>query len=104
MRKAKLQMWFTTKTLVFEAREPDTSLSMLTVNTVAGPAALYLLKSVAAVSLQEQPGPSCQTSKSQRKLCEQQSRLFKRKQRQHSTGSGSHRAVPKPALITLISC
>lgn len=39
---------------------------------------------------------------SQRKLSEQQSRLFKKKQRQHPTaGSGSHRAVPKSVLITI---
>ena len=61
------------------AREPVTSPSVLTVKTVAGPAALYPLKLVTAVSLQDPPGPSCQTSDSQRKLSEQQSRLFNKK-------------------------
>ena len=74
---------------------------MLGVKIVAGPAALYPLNSVAAASLQDPPGPSCQTLDFQRKLYEQQSRLFKKKQRQHPTGSGSHRAVPKSALITI---
>lgn len=84
-----------------QSREPDMSLSVLAVKIVAGPAALYSLKSVAAASLQDRTGPSCQTSDSQRKLSEQQSRLFKKKQRQHPTGSGSHRAVLKSALITI---
>ena len=38
---------------------------MLAVKIMAGPAALYPLKSVAVASLQDRRGPSCQTSDSQ---------------------------------------
>ena len=80
-----------TLTLLTNAREHGTSLSVLAVKIVARPAALYPLKSVATASLQDRPGPSCPTSDSQRKLSDQQSRLSKKKQSQHQTGSGSHR-------------